>query len=66
MPMYMHTYMHTYIYILASVIFVILIIIPLRSFFLCYTGEALEGTISTGVSNKLNNIDSNNGILISK
>ena len=26
----------------------------------------LEGPISTGVSNKLNNIDSNNGILISK
>ena len=25
-----------------------------------------EGPISTGVSNKLNNIDSNNGILISK
>ena len=38
----------------------------LRSFFLCYHGEALEGPISTGVSNKLNNIDSNNGILISK
>ena len=38
----------------------------LRSFFLCYTGEALEGPISTGVSSKLNNIDSNNGILISK
>ena len=40
--------------------------VPLRSFFLCYPGEALEGPISTGVSNKLNNIDSNNGILISK
>ena len=36
------------------------------AFFLCYTGEALKGPISTGVSNKLNNIDSNNGILISK
>ena len=32
--------------------------------FLCYPGEALEGSISTGISNKLNNIDSNNGILI--
>ena len=40
--------------------------VPLRSFFLCYPGEALEGPISTVVSNKLNNIDSNNGILISK
>ena len=40
--------------------------VPLRSFFLCYPGEALEGPISTGVSNELNNIDSNNGILISK
>ena len=40
--------------------------VPLRSFFLCYKGEALEGPISAGVSNKLNNIDSNNGILISK
>ena len=37
--------------------------VPLRSFFLCYPGEALEGPILTGVSNKLNNIDSNNGIL---
>ena len=35
-------------------------------FFLCYPGEALEGPISTGVSNELNNIDSNNGILILK
>ena len=35
-------------------------------FFLCYTGEALEGPISTGVSNKLNIIDSNNGILMSE
>ena len=40
--------------------------VPLRFFFLCYPGEALEGPISTGVSNKLKNIDSNNGILISK
>ena len=41
--------------------------VPLRSFFLCYSGEALEDPISTGVSNKkLNNIDSNNGILIAK
>ena len=40
--------------------------VPLRSFFLCYPGEVLEGPISTGVSNKLNNIDSNNGILISQ
>ena len=40
--------------------------VPLRSFFLCYPGEALEGPISTEVSSKLNNIDSNNGILISK
>ena len=40
--------------------------VPLRSFFLCYPGEALEGPISTVVSNKLNNIYSNNGILISK
>ena len=35
--------------------------VPLRSFFLCYPGESL-----TGVSNKLSNIDSNNGILISR
>ena len=27
-------------------------------------GPKLEGPISTGVSNELNNIDSNNGILI--
>ena len=40
--------------------------VPLRSFFLFYPGEALEGPFSTGVGNKLNNIDSNNGILISK
>ena len=40
--------------------------VPLRSFFLCYPGEALGGPILTGVSNKLNNIDSNNGILISQ
>ena len=26
--------------------------VPLRSFFLCYTGAALEGPISTGVSNE--------------
>ena len=39
----------------------------LRSFFLCYPGEALEGPISTWVIKKtLNNIDSNNGIQISK
>ena len=38
----------------------------LHSFSLCYPGEALECPISTGVSNELNNIDSNNGILISK
>ena len=44
----------------------IFLFVPLRSLFLCYPGEALEGPISTGVSNKLNNIDSNNGILISK
>ena len=40
--------------------------VPLRTFFLCYPGEALEGPISTGISNKLKNIDSNNGILISQ
>ena len=40
--------------------------VPLRSFFLCYPGEALEGPISTGVSNKPNNIDSNDGIPISR
>ena len=34
--------------------------------FLCYSGEALGRPISTGVSNKLKNIDSNNGILISQ
>ena len=36
----------TRVQILASVIF---LFAPLRSFFLCYTGEALEGKISTGV-----------------
>ena len=44
----------------------IFLVVPLRTFFLCYSCEALEGPISTGVSNKHNNIDSNNGILISK
>ena len=44
----------------------IFLFVPLRSFFLCYPGEALEGPNSTGVSNELNNNDSNNGILISK
>ena len=38
----------------------------LAFFFSLLPGEALEGPISTGVSNELNNIDSNNGILISK
>ena len=32
--------------------------------FFCYLGEALEGPISTRVSKKLNNVDSNNGIQI--
>ena len=36
----------TWVQILASVIF---FIFPLRSFFLCYHGEKLEGPISTGV-----------------
>ena len=44
----------------------IFLFVPLRSFFLCYPGEALEGPISTGVAIKLSNNDSNNGILISK
>ena len=44
----------------------IFLFVPLRSFFLCYPGKAMEGPISTGVSNELNNIYSNNGILISK
>ena len=47
-------------------IYIYIYIYMVSSFFLCYTGEALEGPISTGVSNKHNNIDSNNGILISK
>ena len=32
---------------------------PLRSFFLCYPGEALEGPILTGFV-KFNNVDSQN------
>ena len=36
----------TWVQILASAIF---LFVPLRSFFLCYPGEALEGPISTGV-----------------
>ena len=40
--------------------------VPLCSFFLCYLGEAVECSISTGVSYELNNFDSNNGIQISK
>ena len=40
--------------------------VPLRYFFLCCPGEALKGPISTGVSKKTNNVDSNNGIQISK
>ena len=51
----------TWVQSLASVKF---LFVPLRSFFLCYPGEALEGSISTGVSNKLNNVDSNNDIQI--
>ena len=36
----------TWVQVLASVIF---LFCPLRSFFLCYNGEALEGPISTAV-----------------
>ena len=38
----------------------------MRSFFLCYPVDALEGSISTVVSKKLNNFDSNNGMQINK
>ena len=51
----------TWVQILANVIF---FIFPLRSFFLCYPGEALECPISTGACKKLNNVDSNNDIQI--
>ena len=44
----------------------IFLFFPLRSFFLCYPGEALEGPISTGVSKDLNNVDSNNSIQLTK
>ena len=40
----------TLVHILASVIF---LFVPLRSFFLCYSGEALEDPISTGVCKNL-------------
>ena len=53
----------TWVQILASVFF---LLFSLHSFFLCYPGEALEGPISTGVSKKLSNVDSNNSIQISK
>ena len=59
-----HIYIYIYIYISECHIFNLFRCV--LSFLLCYTGEALEGPISTGISNKLNNIDSNNGILISK
>ena len=43
-----------------------LLFVSLCSFFLCYPGEAVECSISTGVCKELYNVDSNNGIQMSK
>ena len=43
----------------------IFLFVPMRSFFLCYPGEAIEGPISTGVC-KFNNVDSYNDRQIKK
>ena len=40
--------------------------VPLRSFFLCCPGEALEGPLLTGVCKELNNVDSNGDMQILK